>query len=151
MHPTWSAALATLRVAAEATALSLFLGVWLGRLLQGRKAAGAAACGLLILPPTIICSYFLFRPFTAAVAIGAATFYGLPFLALAACLVFQSLDGATLNAARIAGASEWRVFWRIALPLALRPLLAAAAIIFARIGTEYAATLWIAQVQSIQP
>jgi ABC-type molybdate transport system permease subunit len=150
MQPVWPAALETLRVAAVGTLASVVLGVWLGHMLRGR-AAIAAASAPLILPPTIVCAYFLFRPFTEAVAIGAAILYGLPFLARAARLEFQRLDRQTLNAARSVGASEWRVFWRIALPLTVRPLAAAAALIFLRIGAEYAATLWIARIQSPRP
>jgi len=151
MHPDWPAVLQTLRVAAAATAISLVLGIWLGHLLVDRRAAVLAASLPLALPPTIVCSYFLFRAFTEPVAVAAAALYGLPFLARAARLALQSVQRRYLDAARIVGASEWRVFWRIALPLAIRPVLAATAIVFARIGTECAATLWIAQVYSTRP
>jgi len=151
MHPTWPAALETLRVAAWVTAISLAPGVWLGHLLQGRKASSTVAAAPLLLPPTIVCSYFLFQPFTLTVAVAAGVIYGLPFLARAARLEFERLDPRTLNAARIAGASEWRVFWRIALPLASRPLLCATATVFALAGGQYAATLWIAQIHSTRP
>jgi molybdate transport system permease protein len=140
------AILATLQVAAGATAISLLLGTWLGHWLRGRRTAIAAASAPLILPPTIICSYFLFRPFTIAIAISAAAVHWVPALARSARVAFQSLDPQMLNAARIAGASEWRVFWRVALPLSVRPLLSAAAWGFGLIASEYAATLWIAQV-----
>ena len=138
----------TLRVAAAATAISLVLGIWLGRFLQGRPAAVLAASFPLVLPPTIVCSYFLVRAFTEPVAVAAATLYGLPFLARSARLALQTVDRQYADAGRIAGASDWRVFWQITLPLTIRPVLAAAAIVYARVGTEYAATLWIAQVHS---
>jgi molybdate transport system permease protein len=145
MSPYWPAALNALRVAASATGLSLVLGTWMGHLLQGRKAAGVAASVPLILPPTIVCSYFLFGHFAVMAAIAAGVVYGLPFVARSARLEFERLDRQTLNAARIVGASEWRVFWRIALPLTLRPLVAATAVLFARLGTECALTLWISR------
>jgi molybdate transport system permease protein len=137
---------ATLRVAAAATAISLVVGIWLGRFLEGRRAAVLAASLPLVLPPTIICSYFLVRVFTEPVAVAAAVLWGLPFLARSARMAVQAVDRDYLDAGRMAGASEWRVFWLIALPLATRPVLAATAMVFARIGTEYAVTLWIAQV-----
>ncbi|HKE24158.1 MAG TPA: ABC transporter permease subunit [Bryobacteraceae bacterium] len=142
---TYSVVIDTLRVAAGATGVSLIAGIWLGHALKNKKAAGAVLSVLLILPPTIVASYFLFHRFAVGAAIAAGILSGLPFVARAARLEFQRLDRQTLNAARISGASEWRVFWRIALPLAGRPLAAAAAIVFARLGTECALTLWIAQ------
>jgi molybdate transport system permease protein len=147
----WSAIADTLRVAAAATALSFVLGTWLGYWLQGRKAAVAGASVPLILPPTIICAYFLFRPFTVTVATVAAVVHWIPALARSARHAFQALDLQVLNAARIAGATEWRVFCRVTLPLSLRPLLSAAAWAFGLIASEYAATLWIAQIHLTRP
>lgn len=151
MTAYWPAVADVLRVSAAATILSLLLGAWLGHWLQGRKAAVAGASAPLLLPPTIICSYFLFRPFTAAIAIAAALVHWVPALARSARLVFQSLDRQTLDAARIAGASEWRVFCRVTLPLSFRPLLSAGGWAFGLIASEYAAALWIARVHLTRP
>jgi molybdate transport system permease protein len=134
-----------LQVAAAATAISVLFGICLGHYLQGRRAATAIASAPLLLPPTIVCAYFLIRPFTVAVAIAAAIVHWIPALARSARRAFESLDREVLNAARIGGATEWRVFWRISLPLSFRPLLSAAAWSFALIASEYAATLWIAR------
>jgi molybdate transport system permease protein len=138
--------IATLRVAAAATAISLVLGIWLGHFLEGRRAAVLAVSIPLALPPTIVCSYFLVHVFSEPVAVAAAVLWGLPFLAWSARRAFAAVDRDYLDAGRMAGASEWRVFRLITLPLAIRPLLAAAALLFARIGTEYALTLWIVRV-----
>jgi molybdate transport system permease protein len=137
--------IATLRVAAAATAISLVLGIWLGRLLEGRRRAVLAVSIPLALPPTIVCSYFLVRVFTEPIAVAAAVLWGLPFLARSARRALEAVDPDYLDAGRMAGASEWRVFRLIALPLAIRPVLGAAVLLFARVGTEYALTLWIAQ------
>jgi molybdate transport system permease protein len=142
---TYSAMLDTLRVAAGATAVSVVGGTWLGHAMQTRKIAGAALSALLILPPTIVACYFLVGYFSVPASLAAGVISGLPFAARSARLEFQRLDRQTLNAARIAGASEWRVFWRIALPLTRGPLAVATAILFARLGTECALTLWIAR------
>lgn len=147
----WPAIFATLRVSAGATAISLVLGTWLGYWLQGRKAASAGASVPLILPPTIICAYFLFRPFTVTIAVAAALVYWIPALARSARIAFQALDSQVLNAARIAGATEWRVFSRVTLPLSLWPLLSSAAWAFGLIASEYAAALWIAQIHLNRP
>ena len=144
MHGPWLLVAQMLRVAAGATLVSLAAGLWLGHWLARNRGAAKAGSVLLILPPTLICAYFLAPVFTEPVAIAAATLYGLPFLARSAAKTFRALDPDYANAARTTGAGEWRVFWRIALPLAARPVLGAAAIVFGRVATEYAATLWMA-------
>jgi molybdate transport system permease protein len=49
----------------------------------------------------------------------------------------QELDRGYGNAARSLGCSEWRIFWRVMLPLGWRPILAAAAIAFVRVWVEW--------------
>ena len=49
-----------------------------------------------------------------------------------------------LDAARTLGASEWRVFRRVALPLAAPGILAGATLAFARALGEFGATLMLA-------
>jgi ABC-type sulfate transport system permease component len=66
--------------------------------------------------------------------------YAVPFLARSCAAAFQSVDPVYQNAARSLGASEWRVFLEVSLPMVYRPIAAAAAIAFARILTEYAVT-----------
>lgn len=121
-----------------ATAVSLVLGLWLGYILQGRPVPAAFAAVPLLLPPTLIGAWFLLPWFTLPIAVCAGAAFGVPFLLLASRSAFQKLDTGFLNTARSLGASEWRVFWRIALPLAWRPILAAAAILFVRVATELA-------------
>jgi ABC-type sulfate transport system permease component len=59
-------------------------------------------------------------------------------------MAFRAAGEDYVNAARSLGASEWRIFWRVMLPLSFRPILTASAIVFARVFTEFAATLWLA-------
>jgi molybdate transport system permease protein len=54
------------------------------------------------------------------------------------------VDRACERAGRSLGASEWRIFWRVSLPLARRPIAAAAALAFARSMGDFGATLMIA-------
>ena len=42
------------------------------------------------------------------------------------------------------GASEWRLFWRVSIPLARRPIAAATALAFARSLGDFGATLMVA-------
>ena len=144
MSPDWSPLWLSLRVSASATAVSLILGVWIGYLIRGKRGAAGWILVPLALPPTIVCAYFLVRDLTWPIAALAALLVALPFLIRAAHTAFRAVDRHFENAARGLGASEWRVFWRVALPLAYRGILTAAAIVFARVFTECAAVLIIA-------
>jgi molybdate transport system permease protein len=139
MPVDWSPLWLSLRVAGIATAISLAIGVWLGW-----RRFHAFVALQLALPPTILCSYFLFRPFTWQIATAAGVVYAIPFLARSAAAGFQAIDPTYENAARSLGASEWRILWRVSLPLAFRRIAAASAIVFARILTEYAVTFLLA-------
>jgi molybdate transport system permease protein len=139
MPVDWSPLWLSLRVAGIATAISLALGLWLGwRQMQ------VFVVLQLALPPTILCSYFLFHPLTWQIAAVAGVIYAVPFLARSAAAAFQAIDPVYENAARTLGADEWRIFWRVSLPQVYRRLAAAAAIVFARILTEYAVTFLLA-------
>lgn len=70
-------------------------------------------------------------------------------LALAISLIagiwlgYSSRDGrAHINAARGLGASEWRVFWRIGLPLSVRPIVTSAALVLLGVLAAVAVFLW---------
>lgn len=139
MPVDWSPLWLSLRVAGVATAVSLALGLWLGwRRLQVFVALQLA------LPPTILCSYFLFKPLTWEIATVAGIVYAVPFLARSCAAAFEAVDPVYVNAARSLGAGEWRLFWRVSAPLGYRRIAAATAIAFARILTEYAVTFLIA-------
>jgi molybdate transport system permease protein len=56
----------------------------------------------------------------------------------------ESVDHSYERAARVLGASEWRLFWRVTLPLAWRSILAGAALCFARSLGDFGATLMVA-------
>jgi molybdate transport system permease protein len=57
---------------------------------------------------------------------------------------FESVDRRYERAARTLGASEWRLFWRVTLPLSHRSILAAAALAFAQALGDFGATLMVA-------
>jgi len=151
--PHTNSLLLVLRVGLSGTLVTLALGLWIARLLQGRNGRDLAGRWLvaagLALPPAIFCTYFLFR-FTGRAfhwpwAVVAALVNSLPLLVWWLFTTLERLDPRYQNAARSLGASEWRVFLRIALPLAWRPILAGAAIVFARISSEFAAVLLISR------
>ena len=57
---------------------------------------------------------------------------------------FQSIDKKILNAARTMGASEWKIFFRIAIPLAYTGIISGLVLAFARSLGEFGATMMVA-------
>jgi putative thiamine transport system permease protein len=55
---------------------------------------------------------------------------------------YHSLDPRFVRAARSLGAGPWRVFWRIKVPLLLRPILIASAVGFGVSVAQYLPTLF---------
>ena len=82
--------------------------------------------------------------FTWIGAVIASIVVSFPLMYQSAAAAFDSLDDRLENAARTLGASEWRVFWTIAFPLAWPGLLAGLVLSFARGLGEFGATLMIA-------
>ena len=135
----------SLQVASTATAVSLAPGVWLGYWLQFRPKMAALVSAPLLLPPTILCAYFLTARLTWQLAAAAGTLHAVAFLGRSARLAFAGIGPEYVHAARSLGASGWRVFWRVSLPLAWRPILASAGIAFARLASEFALVAMVAQ------
>ncbi|HZL57622.1 MAG TPA: molybdate ABC transporter permease subunit [Bryobacteraceae bacterium] len=158
----------SLEVAGTATLLSLLLGVWLAWILVNRSFAGkdvldALATLPLALPPTVLGYYLLIvigrsswigkawesvtgapLVFTWRAAVIASTLHAIPLLIKSSRAALEGVDRACERAGRSLGASEWRIFWRVSLPLARRPIAAAAALAFARSMGDFGATLMIA-------
>jgi molybdate transport system permease protein len=82
--------------------------------------------------------------FTWKAAVVAALLHALPLLVKSARAALESVDRSLERAARNLGASEWRLFWRVTLPLARRSILAATALAFARSLGDFGVTLMVA-------
>jgi len=83
-------------------------------------------------------------PFTTTGAIVAEAFVAMPFLILTAEAGFRAVDADLEEAARALGASPWKVFRRVTLPLA-RPSIAAGVVLcWARALGEFGATITFA-------
>lgn len=158
----------SLRVAALSTITAVAIGLWLAYLLanrefRGKEALDAAVTLPLVLPPTVLGYYLLVvlgrnspfgriyeslfgEPlvFTWKAAVVAALFHSAPLLVKSARAALESVDRTYERAARNLGASEWRVFWRVTLPLAQRSILAAGAVAFARSLGDFGITIMIA-------
>ena len=77
-------------------------------------------------------------------AVVAATVVVFPLIYKAARAALESVDHSLERAARTLGASEWKVFVRVSLPLAWRGIFAGTMLAFARGMGEFGATLMLA-------
>ena len=138
----WSPLWLSFRVAGVATVGALAPGLWLAYLLATRAFAwrrvALALLGLLLATPVVILVTLLLRhamAWPSGAAAGAAA--ALPLVALGGRGPLHSENRRYGDAARSLGVSEWRVFWRVLLPLCWRPILAACAVAFARVLVEW--------------
>ena len=158
----------SLRVACLATVISMAVGLGAAFLLvrgnfRGRHLLETLFTLPIVLPPTVLGYYLLVvlgrgspvgqayeevfggpLVFTWQAAVIAACLHATPLLVRAARAAFQSVDHTLENAARSLGAGEWRVFWRVTLPLAKRSIAAAAVFAFARALGDFGVTIMIA-------
>ena len=168
MAINWFPLWLSLRVAALATLVSLGLGLWIAYLLANRKFRGkelldAVVTLPLVLPPTVLGYYLLVvlgrssplgqfyewtfgtpLVFTWQAAVVASTLHAIPLLVKSARAAFDTVDRSYEKAARNLGASDWRVFWRVTMPLSRRAVMAASVLAFARALGDFGATLMIA-------
>jgi molybdate transport system permease protein len=158
----------SLKVAAVATLISVAAGIWLAWLLankqfRGKDALDALTTLPLALPPTVLGYYLLViigrrsplgevwekitgspLVFTWKAAVLASTLHAIPLLVKSSRAALENITRAYEQAARSLGASEWRLFWRVSIPLARRPIAAATALAFARSLGDFGATLMVA-------
>jgi molybdate transport system permease protein len=168
MHLDWFPLWLSLEVAIAATVISLALGLWIAWLLANRDFPGknfvdAITTLPLALPPTVLGYYLLVvigrsswigraweavtgspLVFTWRAAVIASTLHAIPLLIKSSRAALESVDVACERAARSLGATEWRLFWRVSLPLARRAITAATVLAFARSLGDFGATLMIA-------
>lgn len=82
--------------------------------------------------------------FTPAAAVLAGAVVAFPLMYQSAKAAFLSVDRHLEDAARTLGASEWRVFYSVTLPLAKPGLVAGSVLSFARALGEFGATIMVA-------
>lgn len=168
MDIDWFPLWLSLRVAAVSTIIAFIGGLGIAYALangqfRGRNVLDALVTLPLVLPPTVVGYYLLILlgrdawigqlyekltgsplVFTWQGAVVAALLHSAPLLIKIARAALESVDHTYERAARSLGASEWRLFWRVTLPLAWRSILAGTALCFARSLGDFGATLMIA-------
>ena len=158
----------SLQVATSAVVWSLPLGIAVAWLLAKKRFPGHALLNAivhlpLVLPPVVIGYLLLIGlgrnsplgaaledtfgirfAFTSAGATIACAVVAFPLLVRAVRLSIEAIDTRYEAAARTLGASEWRVFTSVTLPLMTPGILAGATLAFARAVSEFGATITFA-------
>jgi molybdate transport system permease protein len=168
MQIDWFPFWLSLRVASVSTLGSLVAGIGLAYLFanlefRGKSLLDAVVTLPLVLPPTVLGYYLLVSlgrvspigklyellfggplVFTWQAAVVASTVHAIPLLVRSIRAALCSVEHTYELAARSLGASEWRVFWRISVPLVRRQIIAATVLAFARSLGDFGATLMLA-------
>ena len=163
ISPLWI----SLKTASLATFFTFFVGMAAAYWMLGYRGKWKALIeGIfvspLILPPTVVGFLLLLLfgkngpvgklllPLNFSVvfswygAVIAATVVSFPLMYKTALGAFEQIDANLLQVARTLSASEWTIFWRISLPLALPGIVAGTTLAFARGLGEFGATLMLA-------
>lgn len=82
--------------------------------------------------------------FTSIAVVMAQVFIASPFFVKAARAGFEAVDPRLESAARTLGASRWRVFWTVLVPLSRSALLSGIVLAWARCLSEFGATMMFA-------
>lgn len=161
----------SLKVALFATLIAFALGVPVAYAMTSAQGRGqtfvdSALLLPLVLPPTVIGFLLLWLlgnqgplrfvsdrflalavpnvVFTWWAAVIAATVVAFPLMYRTSRAAFSQIDPQLANVARTLGASDWRIFRRVAVPLAGPGLVAGTLLTFARALGEFGATLMLA-------
>lgn len=157
----------TLRLAASTTAILLLIALPLAWWIASGKGAGRAVVQALValplvLPPTVLGFYLLVMlgPLTApgrmlthlfghslafsfsGLLIG-SVLYSLPFAVQPLVAGFGVVDHGYIEASSTLGASPWRTFWNVVMPLSRASLLTSAVLAFTHTVGEFGVVLMI--------
>jgi molybdate transport system permease protein len=156
----------SLKTAFVATLLAAGLGILIARwMMSYRGKARGLIDGILtlplVLPPTVVGFLLLWLLgkhgpigqflnqwgvsliFTWTATILAAAIVAFPLMYKTVLGAFEQVDRTLMSSARTLGASEWRIFWQLLLPLAWPGVLAGTVLAFARALGEFGATLMV--------
>lgn len=160
----WEALALSLRVSMVATVVSLAPAIWVAHLLaRGRFAGRGLLDALVHLPlvlPPVVTGYALLLLFSRAGPLGgvleplglgiafrwtgaalAAAIMGFPLMVRAIRLAIEAVDPKLEEAAATLGASPWRVWSTVTLPMAAPGILAGTTLGFAKAFGEFGATI----------
>lgn len=163
----WSALTLSLRLAFTVAAVLVILGIpiayWVTFSRWRWKFLVEAIVALpLVLPPTVLGFYLLVAmgprspfgrwyaswaghglPFTFAGLVLASVLYSLPFAVQPTAAAFALVDSRLINASSILGASRWRTFIRVVLPLSAGGVMTGVILSFAHTLGEFGVVLMV--------
>ena len=163
----WTAIGLSVRLAALVSVLLLVIALPIAYWLTFKRRrwtflAEAVVALPLVLPPTVLGFYVLLAigsrspigrlwtawtghglAFTFQALVIASLVYSLPFAVQPISAAFARIDSSLLEASAMLGASSWRTFVRITLPLAKEGILAAAVLSFAHTLGEFGVVLMV--------
>jgi molybdate transport system permease protein len=164
----WSPILLSLQTAAVALIIVVVIGILIAKWMSRKRFKGKVFLETilllpLVLPPTVVGFLLIIllgrnsfigsaieklfgHPimFTWPAAVIASAIVAFPMMYQSAKTGFLSVDMRAEEAARVDGASEWKVFLLITLPLSAKALVAGVILSFARALGEFGATLMFA-------
>ncbi len=149
------------------TVITFFIGIaaarWMARYSgKGKSIIDGIFILPLVLPPTVVGFGLLLLfgkngplgeffawlgttiVFSWPATVIAAVVMTFPLMYMSARAGFEQVDINVENAARTLGASEWRIFWTVTMPMAWPSVVAATILTFARALGEFGATLMLA-------
>lgn len=163
----WQAFWLTIRLAATVTALLFVVGLplayWIAFSRWRWKFLVEAVIALpIVLPPTVLGFYVLIAlgdrsplgrwwqtmtghtlAFTFEGLVIGSVLYSLPFSVQPFAAAFSSVDERLLNASSVLGASKFRTFWRVTVPLSVTGLITGIALTFAHTIGEFGVVLMV--------
>ena len=163
----WTAIALSLKLALIVAAILLVIALPLAYWLtfsrwRGKFLVEAAVSLPLVLPPTVLGFYVLVAigsrspigrlwerwtghglAFTFEALVVASVLYSLPFAVQPIGAAFAQLDTSLLDAAATLGATRWRAFTRIVLPLSMQGIVAGGVLSFAHTVGEFGVVLMV--------
>ncbi|MGL6105222.1 molybdate ABC transporter permease subunit [Romboutsia sp.] len=157
----------SLKTAFLATSITFVVGIIVSYLMANYKGRYKGVIDgiftlALVLPPTVV-GFFLLLLFGKNGVIGefllkfdltiifswwatiiCATVVAFPMMYRTCRAAFEQIDDNMINAARTLGLSEWKIFYKIAIPLAWPGIIAGIVLAFTRALGEFGATLMLA-------
>lgn len=167
MNVDWSPLIISLKTAFLATFITFVIGIIASYFMSNYKGKYKGLIdGLftlpLVLPPTVV-GFFLLLVVGKNGVVGkfllqfditiifswwatviSATVVAFPMMYRTSRAAFEQIDVNMISAARTLGLSEWKIFYKIAIPLAWPGIIAGIVLSFARALGEFGATLMIA-------
>ena len=163
LSPLWI----SLKTASTATVITIFIGIALARWMvfgkgRGKEVVDTLVIMPMVLPPTVV-GFILLLIFGNSGVIGqvlakvgtsvvfswtatviTATVVAIPLMYRTARGAFEQIEVNSIDAARVLGAPEWYIFWRVIIPVSLPGIFAGIILSFARALGEFGATIMLA-------